>query len=243
MGRFGTIIIAAGIAGIVTQAACLTLAGNPITDSQQAERIRKIYSNEITPTPSDYRLLRQDINRALAAYPEVPSDKLLHTHTIQADVESRVPCSMNTSGNSYGEQIGTACYLDGPETEWFVRDEFPKRATAQQTKAFLAEKKASQDIENKMHSQIAWVHSSPTYALEVECLKSVCTVTESPQEMNNSLVYTFPFIPSEWTQYPITMDQIRSLPSFGKSSRKEVAGNNKVEISNSLDADDHGQAF
>lgn len=100
---------------------------------QTQTRILQIRNGEISPTREDYKMMRNDLLSAEAAYPNVPQDELMETQDIKVDVDNRIPCAMNTSHNNTGQIINDTCYLDGDATEWFVRDAYPKRATPAQS--------------------------------------------------------------------------------------------------------------
>ncbi|WP_264821035.1 hypothetical protein [Acetobacter malorum] len=201
-----------------------------LTDAQRAARIHQIAGGDVSPTLSDYVLMEQDVDRARAKYPNVSTNNLLYSTNIYVDESNRIPCNLNSSGNSSCVEIRGKYYLSGLQSEWFVKGKFPMRATSWETRTFLKNEQEKKRISGSTRPSIFWGMSSTNYALSVDCSSPTCTVRESLPTSSDTVAYSFPYVPAEWGDDPSTMKEIRALPSFAKAVAKAEKGNGKARF-------------
>jgi hypothetical protein len=91
---------------------------------------------KIKITKRDLELIRQNYRRARAAYPHIPFSDFVYGVWIKIDLSERILLKFGSPA-SFTTKINGKTYLDGGDFEYFVKPEYSKRASTEQTKRFV----------------------------------------------------------------------------------------------------------
>jgi hypothetical protein len=163
-------------------------------------------------TRRDFELMRQDIRRARAAYPDVALDDMTEGSWIHVDLSAHVPMEWG-GGNANGTEEGGVTYLDGGAYQTFVKPEYTKRASAADTKAFYGEDRS---VETKawIRRLSKWGNSSSAsgtggWSQRVECYPDPMPSNQEADDVHipgkcvvilGDTKYVFPFIVADWVK-------------------------------------------
>lgn len=168
-----------------------------------------------TITRRDFELLRQDLRRAKAAYPDVADDDLYVGVWLQVDDSSRIPSDFCTSSNSNSTEVDGKWYLDGGCYVSAVRSKYINRADAAATRRVLAEAKDART--RKDEARIAkWGYSAASSgtdgSVSVNGYPDPLPSSEEADDehvpgqvviiIDDKTKYQFAFIPSDWVKPP-----------------------------------------
>lgn len=172
----------------------------------------------------DYELMRQDVRRAQAAYPDISRDDLTYGASIQVDLSAHVPDKWG-SGNSDGTQEGGVWYLDGSDYRRFVKPEYTRRADAPTTKRVLAELK-DEKRQKEIKRMTKWGYSTwmggTGASFRAECYPNPLPSNQEADDLRipgkcvvivDDTKYVFPFVPAEWISMK-SYDDFQKFDSF-----------------------------
>lgn len=173
-------------------------------------------------TRRDFELMRQDIRRARAAYPDVAMDDLTYNSWIQVNLSAHVPMDWG-GGNANGTEEGGVTYLDGGTYRSFVKPGYPKRASAAETKEFYAEDRT---VKTKAHIKriSKWGYSTwwggTGGSGRVECYPDPLPSNQEADDLRvpgkcvlvlDKTKWVFPFVISDWIKPKWGADELKAL--------------------------------
>lgn len=170
----------------------------------------------------DFELLRQDRRRARAAYPGVDPSALFRSGWFQVDRTAEIPADWNTSGNGDATQGSDGrWYIDGGAYLSYVAAGYPNRATAEETASWIKMQTAARRAEKLARDRIQFERVGSGGSFSVLCKDGTCTVHQADEWASRGNAYTFPFVPADWMDDPVSMEAIAALPSFAHADIKE----------------------
>lgn len=180
---------------------------------------------------SDVKIIRQDVRRAMAAYPDIDEERLLTSRWFAFDKAARVPSK--GFGNSHGTQnpITKEYYLESAYMS-VVRPEYPNRADEATTEHILTELKDGKRQKRLSHIK-RWGYSTSWGGTggtgSINCYPDPLPSSEEEDDrhvagqcviiLNGKTKYVFPFLATDWVDPPYT-----DLEKFAESkSAKPIA--------------------
>lgn len=176
----------------------------------------------------DFELMRQDMRRARAAYPDIDGEKLTYGAWMPVALSAKVPDKWG-GGNSHGTMGDDGkWYLDGGCYRSLVRPEYTERATGEATKKFYAdlkERERKTKIERlRKDGPFAWwsgTGGSMTVGLDEKT--GMVIVTRAKEWASKGTKWTLPFVVDEWADINAgDLDAIKKLPSFAQATEKQI---------------------
>lgn len=175
----------------------------------------------------DVAMIRRDVRRAIAAYPDKSEDDILTSRWFAFDEAARVP--MKGFYNSHGTQdwITKEWYLESAHMR-VVRPEFTERADDPTTDAFFAARKAKARATKidrlKQDGPFAsWGGSGGSMSVHLNKETGQVEITRAKEWASKAQKWIMPFVADEWADINESdLEAIKKLPSFSLALEEQI---------------------
>lgn len=178
-------------------------------------------------TARDVALIRADCHRAMAAYPLLDMNQLLEQRWFAFDEKAKVPPDGFPNAHSSQDPNTKKWYLESALVS-VVLARYRNRASAEETKEFIAARKRKKDAELletlNQHGYMAMVAGSGG-SFSIDCKPGgFCVVEQAEEWASTGMRYTFPFVVDEFlAKQPGWMTAVRKLPSFAQAVSQKIS--------------------
>jgi len=201
--------------------------GNGGTSSNQGIITSLMGGEHLTIMQRDFELLRQNVRRARAAYPDVTEEDLSEGRWIGIDVDAGIPVKLCRSHNANATRINGEWVLDGGCYISTIKPDFPKRATVEETHRFFQaldeQYRKERTASLKEHGPLAAMSgSSGSYSVTLHKETNEVVIEKAKEWAETGSRWTFPFVIDEWIETSaLDWEAIQLLPSFAQA-KKEI---------------------
>lgn len=175
----------------------------------------------------DVALMRRDVRRAIAAYPDIDEDHLLTGRWFAFDEAARVPSKGFYNSHGTQDPITKEYYLESAHMS-IVKLEFPNRADDATTERFFAERKVKRHAEKidrlkKDGPFTMWSGTGGSMNVGLDKETGKVVVTRAQKWAASASRWTFPFVAEEWADINASdLEAIKKLPSFAVATEDQV---------------------
>jgi len=176
----------------------------------------------------DVAMIRRDVRRAIAAYPDKTKDDLLASRWFAFDEAARVPSKGFWNSHSTQDPITKEWYLESAYMS-VVRPEFKERADDATTDAFFAARKAKARADKIERLKIdgpftAWGGTGGSMSVRLNKDTGLVEITRAQEWASTAQKWTMPFVVDEWADVNASdLEAIKKLPSFAQAVEQQIA--------------------
>lgn len=175
----------------------------------------------------DVAILRRDVRRAIAAYPDIDEERLLTSRWFAFDTAARVPSKGFWNSHGTQDPITKEYYLESACMS-VVRPEYKNRADDTTTDRFFAERKAARRAERierlKTNGPFAmWSGTGGSMSVRLDKNSNTVIVQRAEEWSSVADRWSMPFVADEWVDINEgNLDAIKKLPSFEKATLEKT---------------------